>query len=65
MLARRQDHDPEGAIGLIDFDLKNLRNPALSDFRGRGWLQDTSTGRQLILIGDNGTTGLLLIGTSN
>lgn len=52
----------EGAIGLLDFELADLSNPALAGYRGRGWLQESETGRQLILVGDNGTQGFLLTG---
>lgn len=52
----------EGTHGLIDFSLSDQLNPALAGYHGRGWLQDTPQGRQLVLIGDNGTQGLLLIG---
>lgn len=52
----------EGASGVLDFDLRNQRETALAPFRGRGWLQDTARGRELVLVGDNGTQGLLVLG---
>ncbi len=51
---------PEGRFGLIDFVLADQLQPELARYRGRGWLLDTPTGRELILVGDNGTVGLLV-----
>lgn len=51
----------DGAIGLVDFELVDHTRPHLLPYRGRGWLADTASGRELVLVGDNGSVGLGLI----
>ena len=52
----------EGEHGLLDFALTDRLNSAVRGYRGRGWLAQTSLGFELVLVGDNGTQGLALIG---
>ncbi len=52
---------PEGQLGLLEFSAVDESLPALAGFRGRGWLIDSSRGRELVLVGDNGTVGLLVV----
>ncbi|MBD8526861.1 hypothetical protein [Pseudomarimonas arenosa] len=54
----------EGELGLLDVELTNQNDPLLSPYRGRGWLMEGPQGRELILVGHNGVTGLGLIGTA-
>ncbi len=51
---------PEGRFGLIDFTAFDVRFPGLASYTGRGWLLDTASGRELNLVGGNGTIGLLV-----
>lgn len=52
----------EGDFGLFDFELSSASLPTAGVYRGRGWLVDGPTGRELILVGSNGHIGLGLIG---
>ncbi|MCB1610240.1 MAG: hypothetical protein R3F18_02020 [Lysobacterales bacterium] len=52
---------PEGQLGLLEFSVNDESRPALAGFSGRGWLIDSSRGRELLLVGDNGTVGLLVV----
>ncbi|MCB1601777.1 MAG: hypothetical protein KDI66_17275 [Xanthomonadales bacterium] len=51
----------EGQYGLLEFRAKDQRKPALAEYHGRAWLSETNTGRELVMVGDNGTVGLLAI----
>lgn len=51
----------DGALGIVDFELVDTTRPHLLPYRGRGWLADTASGRELVLVGDNGSIGLGLI----
>lgn len=52
---------PEGQFGLIDFTMSDDWQPANARYRGRGWLLDRPSGRELILVGDNGAAGFLVV----
>lgn len=52
---------PEGQAGLIEFSAADQARPELGRYLGRGWLAETTAGRELILVGDNGTLGLLVV----
>lgn len=52
---------PDGEFGLIDFTAADVRFPGLASYTGRGWLLDTASGRELNLVGDNGTIGLVVM----
>lgn len=52
---------PEGRFGLIEFSLEDASKPLLPGYRGRGWALEYASGRELILVGDNGAVGLLLV----
>lgn len=51
----------DGAQGIIDFELVDTTRRHVLPYRGRGWLADTPTGRELVLVGDNGSNGLAVI----
>lgn len=55
----------DGAQGIIDFELVDTTRRHVLPYRGRGWLADTPTGRELVLIGDNGSNGLAVIARPN
>jgi hypothetical protein len=52
---------PDAVLGIVDFELVDTTRPHLLPYRGRGWLADTASGRELVLVGDNGSIGLGLI----
>ena len=51
----------DGALGIVDFELVDHTRRHLLPNRGRGWVAQTAAGRELVLVGDNGSTGLGLI----
>jgi hypothetical protein len=53
---------PEGALGVIDFEMRSVVDPNLATYRGRGWLARANGERVLVLTGDNGSIGFGLIG---
>ena len=51
---------PEGQYGLLEFSATDRSRPALAAYQGRAWLKEDDLGRELIMVGDNGTVGLLV-----
>jgi hypothetical protein len=51
----------DGATGFVDFELASALTPLEPPYRGRGWIEQGSGGRVLVLIGDNGVRGLGLV----
>ncbi|MCK7592894.1 hypothetical protein [Pseudomarimonas salicorniae] len=53
----------EGDAGLLDFRLQQVGDPRLPTYAGRGWIDDSNSGRRLVLVGENGSNGLALVAT--
>lgn len=53
----------EGASGLLDFRIGRSDDPRFAPYVGRGWIDESAKGRRLVLVGDNGSNGLVLVAT--
>jgi hypothetical protein len=53
---------PDGDIGLVQFELRQVADKGLPPYRGRGWLSLINGQRILTLTGNNGSFGLGLVG---
>jgi len=53
---------PDGADGVIDFQIRDMRVDNGSQYRGRGWLAEVDGVTELVLVGDDGAHGFGLIG---
>lgn len=53
---------PDGDIGLVQFELHSTADSEIPAFRGRGWLSRINGRRILTLTGNNGSSGLGLVG---